>query len=390
MGLAALLLFVPAVAAQRRNLYTPSTSSFSQAQLAYNTRTANTNRRFNAIPFSQGNPWVGHSGNFYGNRGYVNPGFGYGFGYPGFGYGFGFPGYGSYGDTLQGIASVTAATGQYYQDIQQARITREQSRQMALDTQRKQIEFEMWYETVRPTAPKMLKQEQATDLDWARNHAQNTEIWSGRTLNVLLRSILKSPNPLQGPNIPLDERILRGLNLTDGTTRANLSLTKDEGKIIWPEALAAESFDEVRDRFTKNFEEATRMVQSSGPPPRALMNSLRKDLKTLDEKLDDQVRDLAPSRYIESRRLLNQLTTNIRGLSDPRVVKALHSDWRKNVRNVSDLVGYLMKNGLEFGPAVAGDESSYTAAYWAIRNYERAVVQYGLSTAPPPPPPPQP
>ena len=36
--------------------------------------------------------------------------------------------------------------------------------------------------------------------------------------------------------------------------------------------------------------------------------------------------------------------------------------------------GNCLKNGLQFGPAVAsGDEPAYTAAYYAIRNYERGV-----------------
>jgi hypothetical protein len=33
-------------------------------------------------------------------------------------------------------------------NIQQVRITREQARQKAIETQRKQIEFDLWYETV--------------------------------------------------------------------------------------------------------------------------------------------------------------------------------------------------------------------------------------------------
>jgi hypothetical protein len=275
------------------------------------------------------------------------------------------------------LASLTSATGQYWNQIGQAQLTREQYRQSKYDTERKRIEFEMWYETVRPTAPRMLKAEQASDLDWARNYAQNTEIWSGRTLNVLLKSVFKSPRPTSGPNIPLDTTALKGLNLTDGTTRANLSMTRDEGKINWPEALQAESYDEVRDRFSKTFEAASRQVNSTGPPSRAMMTSLRTDWKTMSDKLDDQVADLAPSRYIEARRLLNQLKETVNGLADPRLCKACHVDWRKNVRSVAGLVNYCLKNGLQFGPAVSGEEPSYTVTYYALRNYERGLMHNG-------------
>src|SRR5262249_39618173 len=153
------------------------------------------------------------------------------------------------------------------------------------------------YETVRPTAPKMAAAEKATDLDWARNHAQNTEIWSGRTLNVLLKSIFDSSQPQNGPYISLDSKIVNGLNLTDKTTRGNLSLAKDEGKIAWTETLQEELYDESRDRFSKNFNRAIKDAQAGEQPPVSVVRDLRKDLKALEENLDEHVRDIPPSRY---------------------------------------------------------------------------------------------
>jgi hypothetical protein len=288
---------------------------------------------------------------------------------------YGYPYYTSgYGSYLDGVASVTDATGSYHQQIQQARITREVSRQMAIDTQRKQIEFAMWYETVRPTAPKMRKAEQATDLDWARNHAQKTEIWSGRTLNVLLASVLNSSSPTQGRNIPLSDTALRGLNLTDGATSGSLSLAKNEGKITWTEALEDEDFDSIRDHFSRDFETATRQAFTSQRPSRALMNSLRADLKTMEEMIAGRVGSLSPTDFIRARRLLGQLGANLKGLSNTQQSGTRHADWRRNVRTVADLVAYCQQNGLQFGPAVDGDEASYTAAYNALRSYERSLV----------------
>jgi hypothetical protein len=293
-----------------------------------------------------------------------------------------YPGYYGYtppfGAALQGYASLTQATGQYWQSIQQARITREQSRQMALDTQRKQIEFEMWYEGIRPTAPKMIAKERAASLDWARQDPPKSEIWSGSTLNVLLKSILNSSQPTSGPTIPLDQSTVQGLNLTDKTTRGNLSLAKDEGRIAWTEALQEEDFDQVRDRFGQNFDKAMKEVSAGQQPPIPIVRDLRKDLKALDDKLDDKARDLSPDRYIESRRLLNQLKNTVKGLSDSRVCKSCMASWKKNVRTVADIVGYCAKNGLEFGPAVApGDQPCYTAFYYSLRNYERGIWQNG-------------
>lgn len=300
-------------------------------------------------------------------------------GYPWGGWGMRSPGM-SYGYALQGVASVTQAQGQYWQDIQKASLMREQTRQTAIDTQRKRVEYELWYEGVRPTAPKMRDAERATDLDWARKDPPNSEIWSGRTLNTLLKSILASPAPTRGPTLSLEAETIKGLNLTDKTTRGNLSLAKDEGKIDWTESLQEAAFDDMRDSFTKHFQAALKSANEGKSPTRTELGELRSDLKRMDEKLDDLVRDLPPSRYIESRRLLNQLKDTVKGLSNPRVVKNASNEWKKNVSTVGDLVNHCLKHGLEFGPAVAsGDEAAYTAAYYAIRSYERGVTQ--MSTA---------
>ncbi|MFO0876343.1 MAG: hypothetical protein U0840_03135 [Gemmataceae bacterium] len=278
-----------------------------------------------------------------------------------------------YGMGMMGIADYTRASGQYWNDIESARMSREVVRQMQVDTQRKQMEWEMEYEKLRPTAIKMRDSERAADLDWARNDPPKTEIWSGRSLNVLLRSIFNSPSPAGGPRIYLEPTTVRGLNLTDRTTRGNLSLAKDDGKIDWTDALQEEPFDSLRDEFSKNFARAMRGANEGTAPDRTQLRELRNGLSKISDKLEDMVRDLPPSRYIESRRLINRLQDQISGLSNPRVVRS-SNEWRRNVQTVADLVEYALKNGLEFGPAVApGDEAAYTAAYFAIRAYERGV-----------------
>jgi hypothetical protein len=288
-----------------------------------------------------------------------------------------------YATALRGYADLTRATGQYWIDIGQARILREQARQAALETARQRVEFERWYESMRPTAPQMMEARREADLHWARYHAQNTQIWSGRPLNVLLRSILRSPDPTGGPYIPLAQDTVRGLNLTDGSTRDNLALAKDEGRIAWTEALQQESFDEAREPFSKNFLKAIKSVREGQPPPLPLVRALRADLETLSSKLDDSIQQLPPSRYIESRRLLNQLNRTVQGLTNPRLVKAANDSWRKNIHTVSDLVAHCKRNGLEFGPAVApGDFPAYTAAFHAIRDYEAGIWQMAARKGP--------
>jgi hypothetical protein len=288
------------------------------------------------------------------------------------------PGYGTYiqspaGGFLQGAAALTSAQGQYWNDIQQARMSREQANQMSMDTRKKEIEFQQWYETVRPTAPKMVAAEKATDLDWARRYAQNTEIWSGSTLNVLYRSAIRSKYLFQGPNIPVDDTMLRGLNLNDQTTRANGGLLK-ENKLFWTETLDSEPYDKNRDEFSKNWNLAQQQVAKDGAIERNTLRELQASLQALSGQLDTAVADLPPSRYIESNRYLNQLKAGVKALENTRRGKPATYSLMGKARNVAEICAYMAKNGLQFAPATARDDfTAYSAFYLLLRSFEMSV-----------------
>lgn len=290
----------------------------------------------------------------------------------GFGYGAGFVNPNA--AYLQGLADYTVATGQYWKDIQAARITREQATQMSLDTQRKKIQFEMDYERLKyDTARRTAEDQRRALLQNARRDPPMTEVWSGQTLNILLKSILDSSNPTAGPNIPLDEEVLRGINLIDKSSRANVSLSKDEGKISWPIALQEEVYDESRDQFSKLFSQAMGSVGSGVVPDFKLLREMRKLLKELNTTLEARFDSTSPGEYLAARRVLGQLKEQVNGMSDPGIVKG-NKNWRASVKTVADLVGFCMKNGMEFGGSVSpGDQRAYSAAYYSLRNYEREL-----------------
>jgi hypothetical protein len=280
------------------------------------------------------------------------------------------------GSALQGYSSLTTATGQYWNSIEQARILRQQANQAALDTQRKQIQFEQWYEQHRPTALTMAQQQKASSLDWARHDADSTQIWSGRPLNVLLQSILTAPNPTLGPHIYLDQSTVRGLNLTLPSVSGNLALAKNGGRIAWTETLQDSAFADVRAGFSKDFATAIKAALTGNSPPLLLIEALQAQLKALSATLDDQVQEITPDAYIGSRRLLNQLKATIQGLSSPLLCKTCSDTWKKSIHTVADVMKYCLDNGMQFGPAeAAGDYPAYTAFYYSLRNYERGIWQ---------------
>jgi hypothetical protein len=302
---------------------------------------------------------------------------GYGLSTSGGGYGGGYgSGYGYQdptGAALQGIASVTAATGQYYNQIQRARLLREQSRQAAIETQRKQIEFDLWYDTVRPTAPKLIRKQQENELDEARNYASSTRVWSGEALNQLLRSVVRSGKLNRGPNIGLEEDTLKHINLTDKSSRGNVGLLKDGVKLHWPQVLRGEDFEKPAKELEVTLRNAVEQIKELKKVSTTTLNDADALYKQLTNRLNDSADDLSPAEYIEARRYLNQVGQAVRALKDPKAANYFNNTWNAKGKTVAELVDHLRKEGLEFAPATSGDEAAYTALYNALRNFETGM-----------------
>jgi len=300
-------------------------------------------------------------------------------GYPYSSYGSNADGMYSYGGYLRGAADLTRATGQYWKDIESARLTREQVRQANLETRRRRIMDEAAFERMKPTAQDLHDQYLTSELNRARRDPPMGDVWSGRALNQLLRSVKGNGKFNRGPNIPLDEDVLKNINVTDGSSRANLGLLKDRGNLAWPLTLKEKEFDEARKRLDRNMVVAVRQLNDEDPLDRGMLKDIRADYQTMSEKLSSMVGELLPSQYIEARRYLNQLDDAIKALEDPKAVTNFKRSWRARGATVAELMNNMIKDGLQFAPATPGDESAYSGLYQAIRAYEASLAHAGSS-----------
>jgi len=291
-------------------------------------------------------------------------------------------GYGAYtppfGAELQGYASLTRATGQYWKDMSQARLGREVYLQASLDTARKRVEFERWYESQKLTAPQMRDREMATDLDRARKSPPPTEIWSGKALNELLRSVQNSK--LKGRSTRLDgdaetqwEETLKRINLSDNSSRGNVGMLKDSGNLDWPESLKEAPFDKARTRLGRSLRLAVDQLKHRDPLENSQLKDIKADFKELNKVLNESADNLSPAQYIEAKRYLNQLSSAIRALSDKAAVNYFNGTWVARGVNVADLMSHMSKEGLTFAPATPGDEAAYNALYLSLRNLEAGL-----------------
>jgi len=299
----------------------------------------------------------------------------------GAGYGFGYGMMGTqwmmnpYQGYLDGAANITNANAKYYQTIAQARIVREQAVQEHYRTRRAMMEQAEWEMAHRPDPEKIRQATLQRELDRARVSPPPTEIWSGRSLNALLRNVIAQlgRGGVRGPNVPLNEDALKSINLTAGNTRGNLGLLKDHGNLQWPQPLQGEGFKEAREDLSRHMKQAFNTVQLSRNPNDSTLNDLQADLKKLQNALDGNAGDLSPDEYVEARRHLRLVSDTITALKDPNVSNYLNGAWTLRGKNVAEVVQFMRDKGLWFAPATPSDQASYTALYHALAAFDAGM-----------------
>jgi hypothetical protein len=289
------------------------------------------------------------------------------------------PGYGIRQDPmngyLTGVASVTSATGQYWKDIQSARLTREEARRSSFETTRKQIELQRWYEAQKPKTQDIIDSTVKSDLDRARKDAPMTEVIAGKSLNDLLNNVRKLGRLTRGPNIQLEEETLKHINLTSPAVSGNVGLLKDGGKITWPLSLQEKQFEVIRTRLSRNIEQAVDAIKTNdGKVEARLLLDIEADRKALAELVKNSQDDLTIGQYLEAQRFMGQLSAAVNALKDPQVKKYFSNTWNAKGKNVAELMEHMKTEGLNFGSAGPGDEAAYMALYYALREFESGLA----------------
>lgn len=305
------------------------------------------------------------AGTMYNNMGGgFNP---YGWNYP-FYYQDPFNGY------LTGGASVISAQSQFMISKQQANLMHEQYRQAKIDTQRKMFDEYLYERANTPTREEERERFRVMDRDRARNDPPVTEIFSAKALNDLLVDLQKLQTQgamatFRGPNMPLDQDELKRINVTS-KSGGNIGLLKNDGRLSWPAALTGAEFKEERERLNSLAQEAIKQAAFNPVDPGTL-KQMSNDLEKLRQQLVRNVGDIPPAQYIEGKRFLSDFDEAIRALRNPAVGNFLTKKLKG--KTVSELVDYMTKEGLQFAPAVAGDEAAYLAVHRALAAYDSAV-----------------
>jgi hypothetical protein len=296
--------------------------------------------------------------------------------YDGYGYGYAtqwmlnpYEGY------LTGAASLTTANAQYLTTIQQAKLQHQEAIRSAYQSRRAAIE-QAEYERAHMADPEKIRQQLlARELDRARISPPLTEVWSGKSLNILLRNAMtQQTQGGRSPSVPLSDDTLRSINLTTGDTRGNAGLLKDNGNLQWPQPLSGEAFQGPRDNLGRRMKHAVGTARLNRGPDESALSDLQADLRRLNETLEAGVDRMSPDEYIEAKRYLTLLGQTVTTLRDRNVSNYFNGNWRPRGRNVSELVQFMADKGLWFAPATPGDEPAYLALYHALVAFDAGMT----------------
>jgi hypothetical protein len=280
------------------------------------------------------------------------------------------------GSYLQGAASVVNAQGQFMVKNQQALLMREQVLQDRVRTQRAIFDEYLYERERRPTPEDELDRYRKERHRHSLNNADVTEIWSGKALNDLLANLRK--NPPRGDvsslrTFDLDPDTVKQINVKPSGGTGNIGLLKNGGQLSWPSALNNDEFKDQRDKIDTLVGDAVKQARFNNKVESSQLQDLQKEVDRMQRQLRKN-NDLGINQYIESKTFLSNLSDAITALGQRNVGDYFGTGkYVLSGKSATDVVKYMLDNGLSFAPAVPGSEASYVALYNALAGYDQAV-----------------
>jgi hypothetical protein len=278
------------------------------------------------------------------------------------------------GGYMRGTADIVSAQGKWMVSLQQASQLKEQNRQSIIETRRKSFDEYFFERKNTPTFESDREAFNNQQLQRSLNNPPESEVWSGQALNDVLADLTKMDKDkgLKGPAVPLDEDLLRRINLAAGSGNGNAGLLKNDARLTWPLAMRDEAYKTDRELINSLAPEAVHQAVN-GRVDAGTLKELNSAAQRLRKTLADNIGDMTTGQYTDASRFLGYLDDAIRVLGRPDAGDYFTRRYSAQGRDVAELVRNLTAKGLRFAPATPGDEAAYLALYRALATYDRSA-----------------
>lgn len=275
---------------------------------------------------------------------------------------------------MHGTAEVLYASGDFAVRVQESRLINQQVQQARVDTRRKIFDQWLYERANTPTNQDERERFQRIELRRALTNPSPTELLGATPLNRILDDLKPRVTAgATGPSIPISEDVLKQINLTaKGGGAGNIGALKPlkgGGTLSWPSVLLSETYQREVKLINQRTAEAVKEAEFKGQVDPSRLAELGDAISRLKARVETNVMELTSAQWIEARRFVTQLEQARLALSRLDVANSWNSKFTPRSTTVQELVQELGSKGLEFAPAVNGDEAAYMALYNALVAY---------------------
>jgi hypothetical protein len=292
--------------------------------------------------------------------------------------GYGYPGYpvrqGPVAGALNGQANLVNAVGQYQTQYRQGQLLNQEVEREKMKTRQMFNDQLAYEEAMKPKAEDVRDQQRLLEQRRARNDPPLNEIWSGKSLNVLLAAIndIQIKQGVRGPLVPLGEPLLKHVNVSGRPTELPPTVLRDGGRVRWSLVLQDPRFTKERETIDQLLPQAVKEVRMDSPQF-TTFKALRDGVDALDKKIGASARDLSIQDLIIANRSLDEVSKAVSLLKQPNAANYFNGSWEARGNNVAELVDHLSRNGLRFAPAGTSDQTYYSALYHSMLTYDSGL-----------------
>jgi hypothetical protein len=206
-----------------------------------------------------------------------------------------------------------------------------------------------------------------------RNEPPLAEITSGKALNQLLDEVRDlHARGFRGPEVGLDEDVVRAIQVGSGRGRDRLAVLKDRGRLEWPTARSASEFETEWVLLGALTSEAIRQAVGGRVDARTL-KEMKAVVGQLRRRLAGSSSAIPKEQYGEAADFVAQLEGALQVLRQPEAGNAFKQSFAADAKTVSALVQEMTQQGQRFAPAAAGGATAYRALRRALAAYEEGA-----------------
>jgi hypothetical protein len=210
-------------------------------------------------------------------------------------------------------------------------------------------------------APELAKALGATDA---------SAVASGESLNLILAAAVAAEGKGgKGQPAYLPPELLGAIRFEGSPTADALNLLRQHTKLDLPAGFKAPAVAAVGKELERSYALAVAPVLAGKPAEAGTVATLATAVTEARSAMGPEIKELDFDDAVSVRRALNQLDATVALLKKPGTANLIDPTWRTEGTNVADLVKYMTKYSILFGPVQKGQEDAYLGLHRGLVAY---------------------